>query len=613
MNCHRQEANGEPMDATSPAGNIKVGPYHNSVGFVSHPHANQFLNSPHAKFTGTFAQVPTGKVWSEYNSYFMTEGEAANTGNGCTGCHDVHTSVVAGEKPFVEECTECHAKDLSSMLHSGGGGTPLEDMATDPMEACVICHMPAGEHLFRINVDESYSTKPRRASAMTATVNANADGDGAIWVDLDSACGKCHGGGVANVETTGSIAANAATLTVATGQGANFTVGQRIEIAGAGAVYYEDGIGHPKNNEDFESYILSISGDVVTLAGKATKTVTNAAVAQNPVKNNAAYFTKADLAVKAAGIHNDKPFVSFGYNLTPGNTLQVNVDASASNCSGSIANCNAFIWEWDDTTTTTTYGPTATHNYAGPGTWAVKLTVVEYGVSEGSVTKNIKTVAVDGSSGHRRHGLRQHHQSQYLGGHLGRRDLGQRRSCYPRDWWPWHQAAGGEVGRRRRDVQRHRQHTDGGAVPLGNGLHPHLPQCCDRGDQAHGVRHPRSGHRPYLLWLDSQHLQHLWQRPPGRHGTGALRQRTGVQRHREDQTGRDDSPHGVHQPVGQLLGDRPQAGHLQRDGDQVRPDVHRLLQPTGRSKCIRTELRVDQLDDPRAAGGPGRLPSSSTI
>ncbi len=39
------------------------------------------------------------------------------------------------------------------MIHSGGVGTPLEHMATDPMEACVSCHMPDGEHLFRISVD----------------------------------------------------------------------------------------------------------------------------------------------------------------------------------------------------------------------------------------------------------------------------------------------------------------------------------------------------------------------------------------------------------------------------------------------------------------------------
>ncbi len=94
------------------------------------------------------------------------------------------------------------------MIHSGGVGTPLEHMATDPMEACVICHMPEGEHLFRINVDADYSTRPMPA-ALTGTVNANAAADGnypsAVWVDLDGACGKCHGGGLEHVETTGSV------------------------------------------------------------------------------------------------------------------------------------------------------------------------------------------------------------------------------------------------------------------------------------------------------------------------------------------------------------------------------------------------------------------------
>ncbi|MCC7066195.1 MAG: hypothetical protein IT456_25600, partial [Planctomycetes bacterium] len=336
MNCHRQEAStGLPYDAANPAGNLKVGPYHGTVPFLSHPHANQFLNSPHAKFTGTFAQIATGKfqynMSGEYKSFFMTEGEAANTGNGCTGCHDVHNSTVSGDLPFREECTECHNKDLSQMIHSGGVGTPLEHMNTDIQEACASCHMPEGEHLFRINVDAAYSTRP--LASMTTTQNANTAPDGnyagAVWIDLDGACGKCHGGGVANVETTGSITAGSKLLTVATGQGANFTPGQRVEVKGAGSPYYDDE-GNASLNDDFETYVASVAGDVVTLAGAATKTVTNAAVAQNPVKNNAAYFTKTELAVKAAGIHNDKPYVNFGYTLTPSNTLQLNVDASAS-------------------------------------------------------------------------------------------------------------------------------------------------------------------------------------------------------------------------------------------------------------------------------------------
>ncbi len=401
MNCHRQETGGLPYDSVNPATALKVGPYHGTVPFLSHPHANQFLNSPHAKFTGTFAQIPTGKfkydMTGEYKSFYMTEAEAAGTGNGCTGCHEVHTSIVTGDSPFREECTECHTKDLGNMIHSGGVGTPLEHMATDPMEACVSCHMPEGEHLFRINVDAGYSTRP--LASMTATANANTAPDGnypdAVWIDLDGACGKCHGGGVAYVETTGSITAGTKLLTVPTGEGANFTVGQRIEILGAGALYYDDD-GLSKLNDDFETYIAGIAGDVLTLAGNASKTVTDAVVAQNPIKNNAAYFTKAELAVKAAGIHNDKPYVNFGYTLTPSNTLELNVDASASTCSGSNGNCDAFVWNWGDATpNTTTATPTASHTYAVAGVYDVELTVEEYGVSEGSITKTIRILAID--------------------------------------------------------------------------------------------------------------------------------------------------------------------------------------------------------------------------
>ena len=397
MNCHRQEANGVPMDSGNPAGNLKVGPYHGTVPFLSHPHANQFLNSPHAKFTGSIAQVPTGKfnyaMTGEYKSFFMTEGEAANTGNGCTGCHDVHTSTVTGEKPFIEECTECHNKDLSQMIHSGGVGTPLEEMATDPMEACVVCHMPEGEHLFRINVKETYSTRP--PESMTATANANTDPDGtyssAVWVDLDGACGKCHGGGLTNVVTTGSITAGTKLLTVP--NGALFAGQQRIEIKGAGSPYYDDE-GQASLNNDFETYVVSVAGNVVTLAGNATKTVTNAVVEQNPVKNGAAYMSKEDLAVLAKGIHNDKPFVSFTYTLTPGNSLQVNVDASASTCSGDIANCDAFDWSWGDATPNGS-GVSTSHTYATAGTKVITLTVHEYGVGEASKFKNVKVYAPD--------------------------------------------------------------------------------------------------------------------------------------------------------------------------------------------------------------------------
>ncbi len=76
--------------------------------------------------------------------------------------------------------------------------------------------------------------------------------------------------------------------------------------------------------------------------------MTDAEVVQNPVKNNAAYFTKAQLAAYAEGIHRDKPIVYFSYKLGNPDTLSISVDASASTCSGSAANCNAYSWNWGD-------------------------------------------------------------------------------------------------------------------------------------------------------------------------------------------------------------------------------------------------------------------------
>ncbi len=329
MDCHRQETGGKPYDSgANPAGALKVGVYHSTLTFLSHWHGNQYLNSPHGKFSGTFAQIPTAKFGYGgpaplYKSHFMNDGEAANTGNGCTGCHEVHSSTVTGKEPFRAECTECHDKDVNQIVHPTGLGTPIESK-NHPNKACESCHMPEGLHLFRINVDETYSTIP--PSALTANTNATTAPDGnyadAVWVDLDAACGQCHGGGVANVVTTGSMTAGSANLTVAAT--APFTVGQRIEVADAGGYYYDD-LGVNKFNDTFHGYIKSITPpNTLVLTGNATATVSGVHVEQNPVKNNAAYFTKAQLADYARGIHNDKPTAYFTYKLGSPNTLSIN-------------------------------------------------------------------------------------------------------------------------------------------------------------------------------------------------------------------------------------------------------------------------------------------------
>lgn len=472
MDCHRQENKGYPYvngsctgatatnqgDCVNLGGTwgdtgnglpVVVAAYHNTVTFPSHPAGNQFLNSPHGKFTGKFSDIATGTfnygMTGLYKSFFQTDSEAANTGAGCTTCHEVHTSTTSGEKPFRAECTECHKKNLNAIKHPAGIGTPLEKMATDPMEPCVVCHMPGGQHSFRINVAPTYSTLPV-AAAMAATssspiVTANTSPDGtftnAVWVDLDLACGQCHGGGASTASTTGSISANSATLTVASATG--LVANEKIRISGAGA--FTGLVPGPAANAytsqtaclaagyawsgsacqvpayfttqptcaaagftwnyvasacqmatygDFDTYIKTIAGTTVTLGGKATHTVANAAVVQNAVSNNAAYFPKATLAGYAAGIHNDVPNAQF--DLTRSGGLTVNVDATRSTCSGSNANCNVFSWNWGDGTTTSNV--TSSHTYANPpagtpATYTITLTVTQYGIQPGTASQTI--------------------------------------------------------------------------------------------------------------------------------------------------------------------------------------------------------------------------------
>jgi len=421
--CHRQESSGLPYDngtcslpAYTDTGTcvknngtwtytggglpVKVGPLHNTTDLALHSQANAFLNSPHGQFTGRSSQIATGQYAADgsglYNSLFQTKGEALNTGNGCTGCHNVHKSIVTAANPAgggVKECTECHiTPDLALINHSRGIGTPLENMVADPSSACETCHMPNARHLFRINTDPTYSTFPASAFALTSgTVTANTAPEGtytnAVWNDLDASCGQCHGGGASQAATTGSITAGSKVLTVANATG--FVTGAALKIAGAAVSG-----GLPA---DFSTYVASVSGTSVTLVGAAGTTVAGAAVTVSPTKNGAPYYTKTQLAGVAAGMH-DSSGVSYSTTFSyVANGLSVTPTASV-NC-GRTCPSLTYDWIWGDTTSTlnqTAVTP-APHVYAAAGTYSITLNVrlTSNGLRAGTYTRSVFLTAPD--------------------------------------------------------------------------------------------------------------------------------------------------------------------------------------------------------------------------
>jgi predicted CXXCH cytochrome family protein len=219
---------------------------------------NMFLNSPHARFSGNIVPNALGKYdladttgnnngnASKYKSAFQgytcwqsaTSTSPAKTmivngviqeiktksdceslyGAGawrsdlqgtCVTCHDVHNSLfveTTREAALRKVCTDCHTDSIQRLWHPTGKGTPLD--VSEPFEACVTCHMPRATpsglrmHMFRINPSNGYSTFPTAAEFGVGTTptkmitNSSPDGSytNAVWVDVDYACGQCHGG-----------------------------------------------------------------------------------------------------------------------------------------------------------------------------------------------------------------------------------------------------------------------------------------------------------------------------------------------------------------------------------------------------------------------------------
>jgi len=200
--------------------------------------------------------VSTVAVPGQYNTHFASKGTAdqgapagvTTATNGvsgsCAGCHDIHGAMPGYFTPAVDAtnievttlqtCASCHQDGsrygIASPAHSKGKGTPSGITAPDgvtQLESCVVCHMAAtttgntGEyHFLRINADPNYHTFPTAQQYYTSYGSGNfapfntyvsnwngfdletyVDANGttqnypAVGLDVDIACGQCHGGG----------------------------------------------------------------------------------------------------------------------------------------------------------------------------------------------------------------------------------------------------------------------------------------------------------------------------------------------------------------------------------------------------------------------------------
>jgi len=191
-----------------------------------------------------------GGSWTDPNGCGFSKADCeVNAGTwtvlqgGCTTCHDVHNSLfVASQKEasLKRRCADCHVNNaatgasgvttaqVTSFNHPTGNNTPFD--AAKYAESCVVCHMATqaqknGDqnsmpvHVWRINTDVSYDTFPTvnqfngtdggaqsRTARVVPEAYVKADGTAAtyvnaVWVDLDLACGQCHGGSLGTAAT----------------------------------------------------------------------------------------------------------------------------------------------------------------------------------------------------------------------------------------------------------------------------------------------------------------------------------------------------------------------------------------------------------------------------
>jgi hypothetical protein len=313
-----------------------------------------------------------GSATSGAVAYWVKEGKDAYTAQGsCMTCHDLHwdfDSTNPEAEPFRRECTTCHVNpgtsasgapqsDLATINHLPGTGTPLENVATKPWEACEICHMPASSepassiigsamHLWRISTDSTYETMGSTQANKLCVGGANVGvvctvdsecpgGTCGVWVDIDHACGQCHGGG------TVEDAQHKSNLSLCTAAGV----------------------------------------PDMCCTGLGTGTC-------------ARYRTRASLASVAEGMHD-----SAGVNYPVTFSIDVGADGLNVDVFGSVictGDCSGLTYDWNWGEGVNGSGQTASHTYSSAGTKSIKLTVRNsLGKSVGSATRSVTLTKAD--------------------------------------------------------------------------------------------------------------------------------------------------------------------------------------------------------------------------
>jgi hypothetical protein len=452
MNCHRQESDTAPrVGTTANAATPYTNKQQQPDGFAHHPDGNEFLNSPHSKFTGTWGQIgcppyaingytsyvagspaanllnpgaPTdctpgamnvdGSTPSPYASNFARAalvdlGTSTAAAGSCVTCHDVHKTknentpgMSAGA---VVACANCHMKgagsvspqvNLSIINHPTGTGTPLENIATNPSSACIICHQPAGiMHIWRVNTDANYTTFGNYTHTDPPSGNVNPSNTAldrlgtyptAVWLDIDSACGQCHGGGVSQTDVSTTLIApiSGQTYSVVVNNVKGFASGKEITITGAGQA-----------GGDFKTIIASVSGYTVYLtyptpaAGSAYAGTTVVTVAGNPTANGASYKTKTALSLLAKNMHSAEPKALFTWKMDASTNLKINFDASSSYCPPAATSCD-YAWSFGDALSSTGTGSSVSFTYSDSTAKTVSLTVRAIGLG----TRDVRTLTV---------------------------------------------------------------------------------------------------------------------------------------------------------------------------------------------------------------------------